>query len=559
MDNESIILARVTASHLALARGWINGVDLAELGKRYLAGLGDDDGIVDLRVVKSSLTRVLQELANAATRNSIPGGATLHRQACRINVDARGPNAGDHPPRIPFDTYVRSLEFGGEFSHDELLMAYAQAHPPVDSGHERALSRQSRLIERQINLLHHLENYLATPIRWEDKVSGWFAPALAERLEAGGFKTIQQLAVAVAARPNEWFMDVAGIGASKASRIERYLRSNLGLIENELAMRGVAYLYVETIDPMRERRPTLEIADLTALSSSSQAVALPSFHLPGKEDLDGSQGRLRDRHNASAIEATNDYEAMKTWLKLKKSAVTVKLYEREITRLIAWSVQVRQRPMSSLSIEDAIEYRNFLGAIPPSILIKKGPRARTRTARGAQDESQSIAVAGFTQTALKSSSIKKALVIVSGFFSWLASVRYVTANPFVGVQVTSGLAGVGMGSTEAEDEDSMERARERRASVLGRVLPWEATAAINRYLDASPTPKESAFHARARFLFKLATMTGLRISEMAAARRDHLEYIEPDPVSGSEGGWLLHVLGKRDKPREVPMPDELIA
>ena len=139
------------------------------------------------------------------------------------------------------------------------------------------------------------------------------------------------------------------------------------------------------------------------------------------------------------------------------------------------------------------------------------------------------------------------------------TVRYVTANPFFGVQATSGLAGVGMGSTEAEDEAGIERARERRSNVLGRVLPLEAMVVINRYLDCTPEPKYAEFHARVRFVFKLATMTGLRISEMAAARRDNLEYIEADAAGATEGGWILHVLGKRDKPREVPIPDDLVS
>ena len=215
--------------------------------------------------------------------------------------------------------------------------------------------------------------------------------------------------------------------------------------------------------------------------------------------------------------------------------------------------------MSSLSIDDALAYRNFLTAIPANIIVKKGPKKRTRNAQAGLDDTGSIAVPGFTLLALSASSIKKALVIVSGFYGWLVTVRYVTANPFVGVQAASGLMGVGMGSTNANDEEGMTRARARRASVLGRVLPWEATHAINRYIDHSPASQDVAFVARVRFIYKLATMTGLRISEMSAARRDDLEYIEPDPVAGTDGGWMLHVLGKRDKPREVPIPGALIA
>lgn len=560
MENESILRPKITVPQLALAKGWINGLDLAALATRYLSALGYDDGKVDLRVAKTALTSILQELANAATRNGIEGGQTLLRQAKRIRTDSRGPSAADLSSRPTFEDFVASLEHGDEFSHDELVEAYKDRHPPLDTPYDKAIARQSRLTTRQLQLLSRLEPLVSAPVKWDDHVAGWFAHSLAQRLEAGGFKTIEQLSVAIAANPSNWHASAPGIGVSKAARIERYLRSQLGNIEEELTKKGVTYQVIVPTNHEQERSTNIDLEELTAVAHAfDPPPPLPSSSLLGKEHLDGSMGRLRDRSSASAIEAQNDYEAMKTWLQLKRSAVTVKLYEREVTRLIAWSVQVRRRPMSSLTIEDAIAYRDFLCSIPPEILIKKGPRARTPQAHQAVGSGTTIAVAGFTQRGLKASTVKKTLVILSGFFSWLVKVRYVTANPFVGVQATSGLVGVGMGSTEAEDETGMERARERRSGVLGRVLPLEAIEAVNRYLDRIPEHKDAAFHARVRFAFKLATMTGLRISEMAAARRDHLEYIEPDPARGTEGGWILHVLGKRDKPREVPMPDDLVA
>jgi integrase len=50
--------------------------------------------------------------------------------------------------------------------------------------------------------------------------------------------------------------------------------------------------------------------------------------------------------------------------------------------------------------------------------------------------------------------------------------------------------------------------------------------------------------------------TGLRISGLAAARRDHLEWIPPSQQG--YGGWVLHVVGKRSKYRKVPLPEDLV-
>lgn len=559
MDNESILRPKITVPQLALAKGWINGLDLVALALRYLPALGYDDGKIDLRVAKTALSNVLQELANAATRNGIEGGQTLMRQAKRIRTDPSGPTGTDLPARPSFEEFVASLEHGDEFSHDELVEAYKDRHPPADTAYEKAIARQSRLTTRQLQLLSRLESLVSAPIKWHDPVAGWFAQSLAQRLDAGGFKTIERLAVAIAANPSTWHASVPGVGVSKASRIERYLRSQLGNIEDELSKKGIAYEVVESINHDLERINQINLEEPNVARTLDSTTVPPSPPLLGMEHLNVSVGRLRDRHNASATDAKNDYEAMKTWLKLRNSAVTAKLYEREIMRLISWSVNVRGRAMSSLSIEDAIAYRDFLNAIPKSIVIKKGPRARSSQAQSAVDDGSVLSVASFTKVDLKKSTIKKALVIIRSFFSWLMATRYVTANPFVGVQPTAELQGIGMRSTDAGDEKGIELDRERRASVLDRVLPWDVTDAVNRYLDKSPERKDALFHARARFVFKFATMTGLRISEMAAARRDHLKYIETDPISGTEGGWILHVVGKRNKHREVPMPDELIA
>jgi hypothetical protein len=168
----------------------------------------------------------------------------------------------------------------------------------------------------------------------------------------------------------------------------------------------------------------------------------------------------------------------------------------------------------------------------------------------------SVRVAGFTKPVLADSTTQKSLVVIGGFYRWLVEVGAMGRNPFAGVRVSSGVTAVGHGSTDANEIESLEAARKTRSGVLGRVLPKEVLDAIHSYFarEGSGTP----FLARARFVFALASMTGLRISEMAAARRDHMEYIVNDAASDQPGGWVLHVVGKRGKHREVPLPDLLL-
>ena len=552
MQHESILKSRLTPAHIALAKAWINGLDLGSMAARYLPALGDDDGQIDLRVAKSSLIAVLADLSGAAHRHHIAGSAVLSRQAARIRVDASGPSLID---------FQASLEHGDGMAEAELIALYDERYPNSDKKADRSLARQSRLINRQLALLAQLEPLVSTPITWDDEVQGWFVPSLAERLAQAGLSTIEDLAVAVAGDPDNWFASVAGIGTLKATRIERFLRAHLGSLEAALDKKGIPYKQPDSSNAEEKQglRLSLQASAAVVPFSVHTLAQRPGLARPGgNSDLDGSQGRLRQLGAPAATEAGNDYQAMQTWLQLKASASTVKLYQREITRLIAWSIQLRQRPMSSLSIEDALAYRDFLGAIPPSFQVKKGPKKLTAAEKHMSDQRPDISVAGFTQASLTTSSIKKALVIINGFFNWLVSVRYVTANPFSGVKAASVLPGKGQGTTNADDVESLEFARSRKESIVERALPREATDAIDTYLAFAHEAKDTEFATRARFVYRFAIMTGLRISEIAAARRDHLEYIEADTSMGG-GGWILHVVGKRSKAREVPMPDALVA
>lgn len=630
MNFDSILRPKITVSHLALAKGWVNGLDLADLGPRYFPAIGIDGNAMDLRQTKTTLLLVMQELALAATRAGIDGGATLVRSARQIRP---GTHLGDSalpssaPSRPSFETFLDTLEHADSFSEEELLAAYQDRYPVEKTTEDRAQARRSRLIQRQLDLIGRLQLLLSVPIQLTDSVDGWFDEKIASRLLAAGIKSIEDLATAIAQAPQDWHDEVAGIGENKARRIEVFLLSqglNLEAIKAQVAAKRQAAAVqtsfqlldlkqlsnpqkgggttvvppassavTATKSPAHSKgydgrtplpfesngslaKPTSEGGTMVvshafspspsppsdtptavSLGGYDSRTPLPSLTttLPATQDLDGSQGRFRPVNAPPVIDAANDYEAMKAWLKNKKSPATVRVYEREIMRLIAWSVGVRGRAVTSLMHEDALAYRDFLSSIPQVLQTKKGP-ASTKDRNPLKEGV--IRVPGFTQTSLSPASITKTLVIISGFFTWLQAMRYTTANPFQGVRAEALGHEIGRGSTEASDQSSLQALALQTPVSEGRSLPQEVIDAIDEYLDSPPKDKESAFHARVRFIFYFAYYTGLRISEIAEARRAALGFLQPDLATGTPGGWYINIVGKGNKHRRVSVNDAAI-
>lgn len=542
MQNNSILKPRLTVAHLAFAKGWMSGLSLNELAPRYLAAFGDDDGGVDLRVAKTTLKRVLGDLGAVAFRLGIEGAGTLWRQAGRIKIEASGPSLED---------FRAGLEYGDDISESELIELYKERHSDESTiAQKRSLKRRSRLVQRQLNFLQNLEPYLSAPLGWKDDVRGWFDDTLATLLVEQHIITIDALVIKIASRPDDWFSGLTSIGTVKAKRIENFLVSSLGPLDHALADKGIDVARLRFLE-QPEQRQVLQLSTFNTSHNSygnqnifDEAVNF-QLSLP-----------ISDTPRVSAINACNDYEAMQVWLGLKGSKATVSLYEREVVRLIAWSRNSRRKQLTELTVEDALAFRDFLMDVPITAQVKKGPQIGFQK-RKSKVSNDLVSIPGFAQSKLSASSIKKTLVVLSGFFNWLFKVRYARANPFADVKPIPSLPGVNAGTTKATDTESLAMARVHKETVVDRTLPKEAVDAILGFLHRDHEIKDIEFAARSRFIFKFAYMTGMRISELAAARRDHLEYI-PANIDGESGGWILHVIGKRLKHREVPIPQLLI-
>jgi integrase len=508
---------------LALARGWVQGLELRVLAERYLAGIDGEDS-TDLRVARQRLQHTLDELAATARRAGLKGASTLARQAALIRQPQGVPSLEEFSKRFDADFH----------SQQELLELYQAEHgqAPGAEAARRAARRRARLVQRQLELITELEGTVGEDLTLSSPLAAWFAPAIADRLHRADLFTVAQLVDRIRSVPRRWWSGIPGIGEGKGQRIRRFIEAHLGPIAAPLAAPALS-------SPGATVTGTALAAAATPARKELAVVPLERLHVPS--DLSGEQGTFRAPVERCAIAARNDYDAIHTWLSTKASELTQASYRREAERLLLWCVLQRKKALSSLTLDDALAYRDFLADPQPAtqwIGSKGVPRFAPLWRPFAGP--------------LRISSQKQSLVILHGLFEWLLSTGYTTVNPFAGVRIQGATRPVAA-STTAADTTGLEHDRAKRNRVLARTLP---TPALKAVLEELPALEPGGRHRRMALVLRFLISTGLRISELAAARRDHLEWIPPSQQG--DGGWVLHVVGKRGKYREVPLPEDLV-
>jgi integrase len=481
-------------------RSVVQGLDLRSSWDRYLAVEGE---ATDLRRVKTTIGWMRSEFAAAARRQAKPGTARL------VVLDAaRVPDVDSRPSLQDFAASV-GME---DFSEAEQLEAYEAA---FSSGGDHRGSRRKRLIARQLEALRWLEQMVAQEPGAQDGVGAWFAPAIAERLERARLTTLALLVTRINAVGQRWWTVVPGIGELKARRIVEWLRQH----ESSIGIRVGQHAVV----PRAQVRP----AQLERVVSRATAVVpLEKFLVPG--ELDGSDGRFRAPLHQCLLEAKNDYEAIAAWLRTKHDpngtgqTATHRAYRKEAERLLLWAILEQCKPLSSLTVEDANAFKWFLFA-PPERWC--GPRHHQRWSPLWRP----------LEGPLSAGALRQSMVILRSLFAFLISQNYVIGNPFAAVSLPRE-AGRSLGS--------------RRALTFGQ---WDA---LEERLDEIAVDAIGRRRARAiRWLYS----TGLRLSEMAGAQCGDLQRVDYRTPDGAEHtGWLLDVVGKGNKLRQVPVPERLV-
>ncbi|WP_421380921.1 phage integrase family protein (plasmid) [Paraburkholderia sp. DD10] len=321
-----------------------------------------------------------------------------------------------------------------------------------------------------------------------DDIDRWLPPRAVAALRAHGIRTLADLTVRIPRR-RRWWTAIAGLGVAGARRIEVFFAMYPALTERARA--------------------------LIAATPAGDIVPWEQLRVPHK--VDGSHGQFRAPRAACLLNASNDYEAIQSWLSLHESAATQRAYRKEAERLILWAIVERGRALSSLTTDDAIAYRAFL----------RRPTPRERWI-GPSRPRHSVEWRPFTG-ALSARSAAYALNVLSALFRWLVEQRYVLANPFAGVKVKSQAPHAGLDVSRGFSEGEWLLIR-TLADGLEWSYGWSVLAA-----------------QRLRFLLDFDYATGLRASELVGATLADIRRDE-------HGDHWLHVLGKGGKRGKVALP-----
>ncbi|MDN7592144.1 phage integrase family protein [Burkholderia seminalis] len=367
------------------------------------------------------------------------------------------------------------------------LIAFATSRHRADLA-ETFGERSTASVDVVARVIEVLRSLPAPEPHIADAVDQWLPARVAAALQAHGIRTLADLTVRIPRR-RRWWTAIDELGVAGARRVEAFFAAHPALTERARAL--IAAVPAEDIVPWEQLRVPHEV--------------------------DGSHGQFRAPRAACLLSASNDYEAIQSWLSLHESAATQRAYRKEAERLILWAIIERGRALSSLTTDDAIAYRTFL----------RRPTPRERWV-GPSRPRHSIEWRPFTGP-LAPRSAAYALNVLSALFRWLVEQRYVLANPFAGVKVKSQVQRAGLDVSRGFSEGEWLLIR-----TLADGLEWS--------YGWSPAAAQ-----RLRFLLDFGYATGLRASELVSATLGDIRRDE-------HGDHWLHVLGKGDKLGKVTLP-----
>ena len=244
----------------------------------------------------------------------------------------------------------------------------------------------------------------------------------------------------------------------------------------------------------------------------------PSFFHSLRLPLDTRAGSNRAAATPSGTSATDDHEAIEAWVEAKAgSPATARAYRKEAERLLVWCLLERNKPLSSMNLDDCLAYLAFLEHLPEDwVSLRHAKRHEP----------------GWTpfRGPLSAASRRYALVVLSSLFDWLVSAGYLQASPWRLV--------------------NRKIADDRFADLDSRAFTPQAWDALQAFLDSKRIVSQSPARDRIAFLLAFGEATGLRASELLGARLNHLKRIHR--------GWVLQVQGKGGKGRVVAVPRQAV-
>lgn len=523
---------KLHVGHFAFMRSVVQGLDPRDSWERYFRVEGE---VTDQRVVRSTIAWIREEFAAAAKREDRFGTARL------VRIDAtRIADPSMDLPSLEAFAEARGLE-------DEREADQIAAYEAEYGRATQRLKRRARLIARQLEALRWLETQIAQAPKPGDSVTAWLNRTLAGHLEEADIFTLAQLVERINGVGRRWYAGIKAMGEAKAQRIVEWL--------NEIANGHPPIPELMLGRHVALPRRQLFAHELQAVVSPATDIRpLEKFIVPA--ELDGSQGLYRRPQAQCLLKATNDHQAILAWLRSKQGlspeqkaelkarrrqrdtgvelgldwlqalSHTQRAYRKEAERFLLWAITHKGKALSSMSNEDCIEYRDFLA----------DPQPRSRWCGDRARERWSPLWRPF-EGPLSASAQRHAVTILKNLYRFLVDQNYLMGNPWSAVSVP---------------KSSTPKVNAGRSFS---VVQWRFIEGQLQLL-----PKTSA-HERLRFGLHLLYATGLRLSEVVAATVDDLQWVEyPADASDDQPmqGWLLRVVGKGQKEREVPLPGDLV-
>lgn len=515
--------------HFAFMRALVQSLEVRASWDRYLRIEGESS---DARVVRATIGWLRDEFAAAARREHRHGAARL------VLIDvARIPDTGPLLPSLEHFAAERGLE---EFSQADQTAAYESAFGKASVRQQR----RARLIAKQLDTLLWLQDLVAQSPGGGDAVAAWLHPTLAAHLEAAHLLTLADVIERINGVGRRWFAGVRSVGEGKAQRIVEWMQEHeatIGLsIGDHVAhprSRLTAYQLAAVVEPATEIRP------------------LEKFIVPA--ELDGSQGLYRRPQAQCLLTATSDYQALLAWLRSKHGLTaeqkarlqarrrqrdtgieqpldwlqalsnTQRAYRKEAERFLLWAIVQQGKPLSSITNEDCVTYRDFLA----------DPQPHGRWCGVRSRERWSPLWRPF-EGPLGASAQRQAITILKNLYGFLVDQNYLMGNPWSAIALTK---------TTGPKVNA------------GRSLTVAQWQFVQRQLEILA---ETSANRRLGFALRLLYATGLRLSEVVAATVDDLQWVEYPADAGDDEpleGWMLRVIGKGQTEREVPVPIGVIS
>ena len=519
---------KLHVGHFAFMRAVVQGLDARDSWERYFLVEGEAS---DQRIVSATIAAIREEFAAAAKRHD------RHGTARRLRIDAE--RIADPALDLPsLDAFAESCGL-----EDESQAVQIAAYEAEYGRATQRLRRRARLISRQLDALRWLEALVAQSPKAGDAVAAWLNPTLAGHLAGADILTLAQLVERINGVGRRWHAGIKAMGAGKAPRVVAWLREVVDSHDDSLALQLGGHVAVA--------RSKLYAHELQAVVAPATDIRpLEKFTVPA--ELDGSRGLYRRPQAQCLLKASNDHQAILAWLRSKhglspqqKAQLTARrrqrdlgieqsldwlqalsntqrAYRKEAERFLLWAILHQGKALSSMSNEDCIAYRDFLA----------DPQPRSRWCGERGRERWSPLWRPF-EGPLSASAQRHAVTILKNLYGFLVDQNYLMGNPWsaVGVPRAAGpKVNAGRSFSLAQ-----------WAFIDGQLLVLPATSANQRLV----------------FGLHLLYATGLRLSEVVAAKVDDLQWVEYSADASDDeplAGWLLRVIGKGQKLREVPLP-----